>query len=110
MPPRKINKTACVREAGTELGAVARAKEITAYILTMHGFVMSEKLASMYRATNLRKGPHRRTKKSPAANRPATRAIMTRGGMALEEIRAVKELAVRLGAAKVLSFLDVLYS
>jgi hypothetical protein len=106
----KINKMDCAREAVSELGPEARAKDISAYILKTHGFEMSEKMASTYRATILRKGLHSPKKKSPATNRSATGAIMTSGGMDLEEIRAVKELADRLGAAKVLSLLDVLYS
>ncbi len=111
MPSAKINKTDCVREALTELGSEARAKEICAYILKTHGFEMSEKMASTYRATILRKGLHTPKKRGPVANRPAivTRMVAS-GGMDLEEIRAVKELADRLGAAKVLSLLDVLYS
>ncbi len=109
---RRVNKMDCVRKALSTLGHDALPKAIAKHLVKKHGLEMSLKMISTYKSKLLKEmgesaSPH---PSAPTAPVPAARTKPTVGGsIQLDEIRAVKELADRIGVARVRDLMGVLY-
>jgi hypothetical protein len=110
---RRVNKMDCVRKALSTLGHDAQPKAIAKYLVKKHHLAMSLKMISTYKSKLLKEmGESPRARPSaPAIHTPAARTTPSVGGtIKLDEIRAVKELADRIGVARVRDLMGVLYS
>jgi hypothetical protein len=108
---RRVNKMQMVRKALKKLGNDAKPLRIQAYLKKWHGLEISADMISNYKGSILRKA---RGESGPAQEPEAAAPIALKeqasgGGIRIEEVRAVKKLADRLGAGKVRELVDVLY-
>jgi hypothetical protein len=92
------------------LGNDAKPKRIQGYLKKRYGLEMSADMLSNYKSSILKKAGDSRvvTQTQAVADAPAEK-VRASGGISVDEIRAVKEVADRLGAGKVRQLVDVLY-
>jgi hypothetical protein len=103
-----LSKTDAVRRALAEMGNDAMPLQMKDYIRRQMGVDMSTDHISNYkskllRAGNAKKKPGPKPKTAPAAVRTTTP-----GGISIDDVRAVKELADRIGSDKVRQLVEVL--
>jgi hypothetical protein len=105
-----ITKMEAVRRALAKLGRDAKPLQIKALIKSEFGLEMSADHISTYKGVLRKKaGDKRRPGPEPQAQAaPAAARATAPGGITLDDIRAVKELADRIGAEKVRQLVDVL--
>jgi hypothetical protein len=106
---QKGSKVQFVKEAIAELGKDAMPLAIQSAVKERHGVDLPTSLISNYKhyLRGKKKGNgHRKAGRKPVATAPA--ANSSAGGITLEDIRAVKELADRIGAEKVQQLAQVL--
>jgi hypothetical protein len=102
-----MSKMDAVRRALAEMGDDAKPLQMQGYIKSKLGIDMSADHISTYKSTLLRE----RAKKKPG---PKTQAAPTvaqttaQGGISVDDVRAVKELADRIGSEKVRQLVEVL--
>jgi hypothetical protein len=113
-PSGGITKTQAVKQAFARLGSDAKPAAVIDYVKKTHGLDVSPQTVSNLKAlqakrpaTAKRRGrpPKEQAKRAPAHK--ATPAKST-GGISLDDIRAVKELAARIGAEKLAQLAEVL--
>ena len=104
----RINKMECMRQALVTLGNDARPLEILGHLKKAFGLTMSTKMISTYKG-NILKNQARRSApmRSPVVMAVAPAPARRAGG--IDDARAVKELADRIGPEEVRDWLDVLY-
>src|SRR5262249_33606699 len=114
----RVNKMDCVRQALTELGNDAQPKDIQDFLKRKFDLDMNTKMISTYKGSILRgaaktggavRQSAARVSSRAAAPKESPKAGGRSGGISVEDIRAVKELADRLGPGKVRALMDVLY-
>jgi hypothetical protein len=108
----RVNKMDLVRKALKRLGNDAKPKRIQGYLKKRYGLEMSNDMISTYKGNILKKAAgESRIIPQPeaAAPRPAKEPASNGGDIRIEEVRAVKELADKIGAEKVRALVDVLY-
>jgi hypothetical protein len=108
----KINKMNCVREALTALGKKAMPKAIVEFIQSQHQFTMSADMVSNYKSYLLSKGKHKKKGGLKAGSSPAALVAAGKNGktgaITIDDIRAVKALADKIGADKIRQLAEVL--
>src|SRR5262249_23517446 len=106
-----LTKTDAVKQALANLGNDAMPLAIRDHIKSKFGIDMDPNLISNYKSTLLKKAGGRRGRGGRPKRQgvPATARATAQGGITLEDIRAVKDLAERIGADKVRQLVDVLY-
>jgi hypothetical protein len=111
----KVSKMEAMRRAVQSLGKEASPKDLQGHIEKEYKLTMSYDMASTYKSSVLKelgkaKKPGGKPSKRPASSsggqKPVARATV--GGISLEDIRAVKDLADRIGAEKVQQLAQVL--
>ena len=103
-----LSKMEAVRQALAEMGHDAKPLQMQGYIKSNLGVEMSADHISTYKSSILREG---KAKKKPATKpqgAPAAARTTTQGGISVEDVRAVKELADRIGSDKVRQLVEVL--
>jgi hypothetical protein len=107
----RVNKMEIVRKALGKLGDKAKPKEMHAYILKTYKVEIGTDTISNYKGLILRKaaGESRLNPSPEPAAAPPAKKEAVNGGVNIEDVRAVKELADRIGAAKVRALMEVLY-
>jgi hypothetical protein len=118
MARRKVNKMQLVRDVVSERGKDIMPLEIVKIAKEKHGVTMSPDMASTYKSSVLKQlgmapggktKPGRKPGRKPGPQAAAvTNGSRTSGGISLNDIRAVKELAARIGADKVRQLAEVL--
>jgi len=109
----RINKMECVRQVMAELGDGVRPLEIQGALKDQFDLEMDTKMISTYKGHIQKKAAGQSAvRSSPVAVQSAptsVQVIMTGGsGMQVEDVRAIKELADRLGAERVHELVEVL--
>ena len=99
-------KLQLVREAVATLGKDAMPKAIQEEVKAKHRRNLDLNLISNYKSIVLKEGKGKTTGKKKMG-RPK-KAASTKGGITVEEIKAVKELAERLGADKLKQLAEIL--
>jgi hypothetical protein len=96
------NKLEAVRRALDELGEDATPKDIQRHVQERYGMAMTPEHVSTYKSSLLRKRKGRRGRKPKGEGAPAPAPSAARGeaAISLRDLRALKELADRLGGAK----------
>jgi hypothetical protein len=113
----RINKMECVRQALRDKGKNAKPKEIHDYLLETFGLDMNTKMISTYKGSVLKKGGHKGGRKRRAAPAPVTPVVVLSSPQPIlpaatvnkEDVRALMELADRMGPAEIREWLDALY-
>jgi hypothetical protein len=120
---KKVNKMQAVRDVISKHGKDTMPTEIVKFVKDEHGVTMNADMASTYKSSALkqlgmggaRKGkPGRKPGRKPgqkpasAANGAKTSPKASGGAISLADIKAVKELAAKLGADKVRQLAEVL--
>jgi hypothetical protein len=100
------NKMEAMRRALGELGD-AKNSDIQQFIKSKFGLDMSTAMISSYK-THIRKRGRTGRKRGRPAGSGAARATSV-AGLNVDDVRAVKDLADRLGADKLRGLVDVLY-
>jgi len=101
----RVNKMECMRQTLAQIGSDAKPKEIQDHLKKTFGLTMSTKMISTYKGSIGKKAAQQsRVMRSPATGRP-----VGSGSGGIEDARAVKELADRIGPEEVREWLDVLY-
>jgi hypothetical protein len=106
-----VNKMECVRRALRYLGPDAAPKQLRAYIRREFHLQMDLKMLSAYKATILKKAAGQSgliSRQADGAATPVKGAAFSDGGISLEDIQAVKELAGRIGAEQLRALARVL--
>jgi hypothetical protein len=103
---KSVNKMEAMRQALRELGYDAKPTQLQEYLKAEHGINMDKTVISSYKNTLAKKA----ASQSAIIRQPGKRAAapIANSGISLEDIRAVKELADRLGADKVQKLAEVL--
>ena len=104
----EMSKMEAVRRALDEMGNDAKPLQMKDYIKTQMGVEMSADHISNYKSKLLKEGG---TKKKPGPKpktAPAAARTTTPGGISVEDVRAVKELADRIGSDKLRQLAEVL--
>jgi hypothetical protein len=113
----ETNKMEAMRQALGDLGNDAKPLDLQKHLKSKYGVDMDTTLISTYKSTIKKAGqsavirrPQRRAKAAaPAAPAPAQQlARAANGGISMEDIKAVKELADRLGTDRVKELAEVL--
>jgi len=109
----KTSKMDAVRQALKEMGKDAKPLAILDFVKTKHGVVMTAGMVSNYKSLLLakKKGKAKAAKAAKAmgaAPVASTHVTASRGTISLEDIRAVKALADRIGVEKVKELAAVL--
>jgi hypothetical protein len=101
-PGTPANQLEAVRRALDELGQDALPKDIQRHIQERFGIAMTPEHVSTYKSSLLRKRKGRRGRKPKGEGAPASASSAAQGEAAitLRDLRALKELAGRLGGAK----------
>ena len=111
---KAISKMEAMRRTLAQLGQDAKPLEIQAYVESEFGIDMNTNVISAYKSMLKAKKPAAKAAKAataPAANgakaahAPASKPA---GGISMDDIRAIKEMADRIGANKVKELADVL--
>jgi hypothetical protein len=102
-----ITKMEAVRRALAELGQDAQPSDIQSYVKSKFGIDMEKTMISSYKTSLKAAGKSALTRKPKSQGARAT-STRTTGGISLDDIRAVKELADRIGADKVRELAEVL--
>jgi hypothetical protein len=100
----RLNKMECVRQALAELGDGAKGKDIQGFLKGRFGLDMGSNMISAYRSSILKKAAGQSGLIPRQGNGAATtvrKAEPAKGGISLEDLRAIKELADRLGVEQV---------
>lgn len=109
---KPMTKADALRRALADLGNDAKPVPLQEYIKTKFGIDMATSHISSAKTTLLKsKGKGKRGRKPKAATEPATTPAPVRqasGGISLADIRAVKELAGRIGADKLKELAELL--
>jgi hypothetical protein len=100
-----VSKREMVRQAIDALGRTARPRQIHGYIREHFHLEMGRNHISSYKSQILKEG--KPTARAPAAGAPAARVS---DGISLKDIRALMELADRIGPAKMRSLVELLFS
>lgn len=121
MAKKKVNKMQAVRDVISKHGKDTMPVEIVKFVKDEHGVTMNADTASTYKSTALkqlglggvRKGkPGPKPGKKPGPKPASVSANGTKhssgGGISLADIKAVKELASKIGAVKVRQLAEVL--
>jgi hypothetical protein len=105
---RVATKKEAVRRAVAELGEEAQGEAIRAFVKDKFGIEMSANMVSAYKSTlRARKGrPGRKPKGELAPAAPAPRA--GHGEVTLADLRAMRELSVRVGTRRLRELLELL--
>jgi hypothetical protein len=98
-----ISNMEAVRRALAALGPKARPPEIGAYVQQHFGKVIPPNHISSYKSTLTRKG------RNPGRPRGDGRHDGAADGLSLRDIRAIKELANRIGVSRFRELVEVLY-
>jgi hypothetical protein len=100
-----------VRKALRRLGNDAKPKRIQGYLKKRYGLEMSNDMISTYKGSILKKaaGESREAAQPEAVSGTPAEKERASGVISVEELRAVKEVADRLGAGKVRELVDVLF-
>jgi hypothetical protein len=96
------NKMDAVRQALGELGKDAKPRDIQQHIQERYGIAMTPEHVSTYKSSLLRKGKGRRGRKPKGEGAPAPASPAARGEatIRLRDLRALKELADRIGGTR----------
>ena len=96
------NRLETVRRALDELGQDAMPRDIQQHVQERYGMAMTPEHVSTYKSSLLRKRKGRRGRKPKKEGAPAPAPSAARGEatITLRDLRALKELADRLGGAK----------
>jgi hypothetical protein len=100
----RLNKMACVRQALAKLGNGARAKDIQGFLKQQFGLDMNSNMISAYRSSILKKAAGQSgliPRPGSGAATTVRRATPADEGISLDDLRAIKELADRLGVEQV---------
>jgi hypothetical protein len=91
-----------VRRALDELGQDAMPKDIQRHVKERYGIAMTPEHVSNYKSTLLKKRKGRRGRKPKGEGAPVPASSAARGGPAisLRDLRALKELADRIGGTR----------
>jgi hypothetical protein len=91
-----------VRRALDELGQDAMPKDIQRHIQEQFGIAMTPEHVSTYKSSLLRKRKGRRGRKAKGERAPAAASSAARGAatISLRDLRALKELADRIGGTR----------
>jgi (p)ppGpp synthase/HD superfamily hydrolase len=108
-----ITKTEAVKQALAKLGQDAKPSAVIEHVKKAHGLDVSAQTVSNLKALQAKKPAvmakrRGRPPKTPASTPARTVSIRSTAGVSLEDIRAVKELADRIGAEKVAQLAEVL--
>jgi hypothetical protein len=93
-----------VRESLKELGYDAETQKLHDHILSKYGMDIENNKISSYKSTIRKQAGIKSTRGRKAGGRPAAAPA----GIGVEDIRAVKELASRLGPHRLRDLIDVL--
>jgi len=107
----KTSKMDAVRQALREMGKSAKPLQILDFVKSKHGVVMSAGMVSNYKSLLLAKKKGKKKSAKAVANAsptPIHHAPASHSAISLEDIRAVKALADRIGAEKVKELAAVL--
>ena len=109
----KINKLECVRQLIAKYGKAITPTEIVERLKAEYGADINAATASTYKGTILHKKKGKKPGRKPGPKPAVASASMSdgakaAGGISLDDIRAVKQLADRLGAEKVRQLAEVL--
>jgi hypothetical protein len=106
MAGEKISKMEAVRQSLSELGADAKPLEIKDHLKSRFGITMEPNMISNYKSM-IKSGGSKSSLIRRPRGRPAS-AGAAGGGFSIEDIQAVKEVADRIGADKVMKLAAVL--
>jgi hypothetical protein len=101
------NKMEAMRRALSELGSEAKNSDIQQYIKSKFDLDMSTAMISSYKTHIRKRGRTGRKRGRPAGSGSAKATSVA--GLNVDDVRAVKDLADRLGADKLRGLVDVLY-
>src|SRR5581483_8984132 len=98
------NKSEAVRRALAQLGKKAKPAQIQEYVKTYFDVEMSTQMISNYKSTQIGKGgkkgrPGRKPKEAGAVAESVSKPT-TQGAVSFKDLRAVKEISNRIGAAR----------
>jgi hypothetical protein len=102
------SKTDVVKQALAELGSTAKPKELQRYISENFKLDLSTNLISNYKSTFKKDRGRKKGGRGKGGRPAATASKPMASGISLEDIRAVKQLADRIGADKVRELASVL--
>jgi hypothetical protein len=113
---KAISKMEAMRQTLGTLGKDAKPKDIDGHLKSTFGITMSSAMISNYKGLALKGGKKKRGRKpgqkTASASAPASAAPTSSsgkiGGYSIDDIRAVQELAGRLGAKKLKELAEVL--
>jgi hypothetical protein len=106
-----VNRMECVRRALHYLGPDASPKQLRAYIRREFHLRMDQKMLSSYKGSILRKAAGQSgliSRQGNGAATPVRGAGPADGSISLDDLRAIKELAGRLGAEQLRGLAGVL--
>jgi hypothetical protein len=106
-PKNGLNKMDAMRKALADLGYEARPLELQKHLKAKYATDMDTKTISSYKSTLSKQA----AAQSAVTRKPAASAAVApaaNSGITVEDIKAVKELAERLGADKVKELAEVL--
>jgi hypothetical protein len=107
--PAGVNKLQAVKEALTTLGKAAMPMDIEKFVKDKHGIDMLRSLISNYKHHLLGKsGGKKRRGRKPGRKPAAEAANVSKGGISIQDIEAVKAVVEKLGADKVRELARVL--
>lgn len=109
---KPISKMEAMRQVFDAYGSEIKPLEIQGHLKKQFGIDMSTTVISSYKTTITSKKKGKKGKKKAAATTETPKAspapVSRAGGITLDDIRAVKELANRIGADKVRQLAEVL--
>jgi len=112
---KAISKMEAMRQTLGTLGKDAKPKDIDGHLKSTFGITMSSAMISNYKGLALKGGKKKRGRKpgqkAASASAPASTASTSshgRSSYSIHDIRAVQELAGRLGAKKLKELAEVL--
>jgi hypothetical protein len=101
----RVNKMECMRQTLAQIGNDAKPREIQDHLKRTFGLTMSTKMISTYKGSIGKKA----AQQSRMMRAPASGRAVGGGTGGIEDARAVKELADRIGPEEMREWLDVLY-
>jgi hypothetical protein len=107
---KSISKMEAMRQIFKQYGYDIKPLEIQAHLKEKFGIAMSTTVISSYKTTITSKKRGRRGKKktAPSTDTPKAAPVARAAGITVDDIRAVKELAHRIGADKLRELAEVL--
>jgi hypothetical protein len=108
----RVNKMDLVRKALKRLGSDAKPKRIQGYLLKRYRVEISADVISNYKGSILKKAAAQSSvtrQPDVVGSTPANPERASNGGISVDDVRAVKSLADKIGAGKVQELVDVLF-